>query len=797
MNNLSKAFVLSVAIALTGCTEKDPQQFIKEGQVLFEKGDLKEAQVQFKNALQLNPQLAEAYYGLALLDEKEKNWSAMKKNLEDTLTNDPNHIEAHIKLGLINRLAKQLDLAKKHVAAALKLSTDNIDATMLKASIYHDEGQEDKAMELLGKILGKDNLNAEAISLKTSILLSEKQYDKALAVINFGIEAHPELLGLGMLKIQLYQELKNEDGIINTFKILISRHPKNKTLYYSQLKALIDMGRFKQAEKELYKTINIFPKDVDMKLLLVTSVSHRDKIEAEKLLKEYITTHPKKQAFKFRLAEYYIANQRIPEAKSLLTGIVNADPIGQEGLKAKIQLASLAWMRKDKDTTSKIVEEALATDATNSDGLMLRSRLRLDNKDIDLAISDLRIVLRDQPNSEQAMLLMAKAYLLQGEMEMARSYWRKVLEVNRSSMPAIIPLTTMLLKRGDIDRALELINKSIKADPKNPTLLELLFKLHISQKDWVGAEVVINTIKETAQREVAAQILEAVLAQNRNQYKQAIQIYKGVLSSQPNNIIALKGLAQSYQAFGDQVEWISYLKIFTKKNPMNIQALNMLGRAYSRRGEWEVAQKTLQQVVQAKSKSSETYSLLASVLLQQGKSEEATETYLLGLQSIPDNTELLMKLAKQYERTKQFDKAIVIYDSLIKRFPDGLEIVNNLAYILVTFNADDASKKRALMLVKGFKGMGRDNPFWLDTYGWVLLKVGDIKTAIIILQKAIAGVKDNAAMHYHLAEAFYAAGEIEKSKAEVKRALSLADSNETFNEIEQAKKLLNKLNLNP
>ena len=111
MNKLPKALALSVAIALAGCAEDDPQQFIQQGKALIEKGEIKSARVQFKNALQLNPQLAEAYYGLALLDEKAKEWQSMRNNLLETVTLDPNHLDGQVKLGYL--LANDIDKAKE------------------------------------------------------------------------------------------------------------------------------------------------------------------------------------------------------------------------------------------------------------------------------------------------------------------------------------------------------------------------------------------------------------------------------------------------------------------------------------------------------------------------------------------------------------------------------------------------------------------------------------------------------------------------------------------------------------
>jgi len=792
VNNLSRTLVLCSVLMLTACAEDDPQKFIEEGKVLFEKGEMESAKVQFKNAIQINPKLAKAYYGLALIEEKEKAWPAMKKNLQDTLAIDPNHLDAHVKLGLIERLSGQVDKAKEQVALALKLNPDDINAMLLEASIQNDEGHKDKSMQLVEKILEKDPLNVEAISSKASILLSYKRYDEALIVLNHGIEVYPEELGLDMIKIQLHKEQGDDEAVIQDFEILIPKHSDNKTLYYSQLKALLDMGKSKKAEEALRKAIDAFPSDTDMKLIMIAQIERRDLAEAEKLLKEFIVAQPESYQLKSRLAELYIVNQRVSDAEPVLKDIVAADPIGKDGLNAKIRLADLAWIQKDKETANELVEEVLAIDSGNGNALLLRAQLRLDNKQADDAISDLRIVLRDQPDSDQAMISMANAYLFKREFEVAESYWRKALEVNPKNPDAIIPLVTVLINRGEVGRAVGLLNKSIKTSSNDPVLQELLVKLYVSQKDWVSAEAAIGALKKLPQNTVATQMLEGMLAKSRGGYEQAIKIYKEIISNQPGVIAAFKELGEIYQSTGRGNDWVEYLKGYIKQNPDKVFAYNMLGRAYAIEKKWSEAREILEKALLVESKSQETYSVLAAVQLQQGESKGVTETYRKGLIAFPDNPVLLMKLAKQHERMKDFGEAIAIYDNLLKQYPNNLQIVNNLAYLLVEFGDEVADQKRALLLVEQLKDVG--DPYLLDTYGWVLFKVGDVDKAAQIMKKVVSIAPENALFRYHLGEVYYAAGDHGASKIELEKSLLLVGKNKGFPGVERARQLVKEIN---
>jgi len=791
VNDLSRVITLCAAIALTGCGEEDPQQYINEGKALFEKGEMKSAGVQFKNALQIQPKAPEAFYGLALIAEKQADWKSMRRNLVDLIAIDPNHVDAHAKLGLL--LIGDIDKAKEQMAIALTLDSENIEAILLDGRIQHKEKNNAGALSQVDRVLAKDAMNTDAIWLQATIFISDKRYDEALTVLNQTIAARSDNddVGLDMLRIRLYKEQEKHEEVIRGYDELIAKRPEDKTFRYNQIEILSRFGKPGQVEKKIREAISNDPEDVGLKLGLVDFSERSDAAQAEALLKEFVEANPDELRFKTRLAGFYIGNSRNSEAQDVLNKIVVVDPTGKDGLTAKVRLAEIAWKDGDKITAEKLTSEVLSVDTGNSDALLFRAGMHLNSKDPDGAISDLRIVLRDQPNSDQAMVMLAQANMLNGEPEVAESNWRKALEANPGNLSAIMPLTSALLKRRDTVRAEELLIKSLKVNPENVSVLELLVKVRASKKDWAGAEATVNKMKKMPHATLVAQMLEGMLAASKGRHLEAIQVYQGVLEQKPDSPEALMMMARSYEASGRRAEYIAFLKAFIEEKPDNIVAYNTLGMVYAADKRWDAAAKILQQALSVDSKSLRSYKFLATVLTQQGKTAEVIELYRKGMVEFPDNAELILELAGQFELNKDYASAISIYKSLLKKFPDNDVAANNFADVLLNFSNDQTGLQQALSLAVRFKDS--DNPYFLDTYGWVLFKTGEFEKAVAVLKQSAKVAPENAAIRYHLGESLYAVGDHSASKLELEKSLLLVKKNNEFAGIKRAIQLLKEI----
>jgi len=775
---------------LTACAEDDPQQFIKEGQALFEKGDLKEAGVQFKNALQLNPQLAEAYYGLALLSEKTNDLRSMAQNLLETVRLAPENVEAQVKLGFL--VIDNLDKAKEYLAIALKLEPENINVMLLDGRIRLLEKDYKGVISQVDRVQVKEPLNEGALWLQSKVYIEEKQYEKALVLLNEGLAAYPDNMEFGMLKVRLYKEKRNFDGISRTYEQLVALHPEDKKLRYAQLEVLARTAKDAEVvEKSLRNAIAADENDLTLKLTLIDMLERRDIDQAEKQLKQFIQTSPDNMDLKGRLAGFYMGHKKNLLAQNLLKQVAEQDSNGKNGLVAKVRLAELALVQKNKELAEKLLSEVLLVDNANSNALLLRANLRLAAKDSDGVISDLRIVLRDKPDSVEGMVVMAKAYVLKGEQEVAESFLHKALEVNPANINAIIPLVAARTERGDSERAEDLLVKAIKVDSTNSALTEMLVRVRVIEKDWVGAQFAIDELKKQLKDHFPAQMLTGMLLGFQGKHGEAIGIYKDILIEKPEMNAALLAIKDSYHSAKQPKEYIVFLKGYLESNPHSIPAVDLLAKKYIEEKKWAESEKVLRRIITLEPKSILGYRLLGAVLLAQGKTIDALKVYQNGLTAMPDNPSLMLALAKYYKEVKAYDKSIASYEKLLKIFPKADEAANDLADLLVSISDDPVNLNRAKQLVERFKNS--QQPYALDTYGWVMFKVGELDKAVIALRQSAKAVPSNMDIRYHLGEVLYAKADYLESKKELQAAIALSKKQGAFIGSERAQQLLKKI----
>src|SRR5208337_1216738 len=93
--------VCLLTVLLTGCS-RDPnvrkQKFYESGQRYFDKGQYREAAIQYKNAIQIDSTYGNAHYQLALALLKLQQWSMAYQELGRTIELQPDNYQARIDL---------------------------------------------------------------------------------------------------------------------------------------------------------------------------------------------------------------------------------------------------------------------------------------------------------------------------------------------------------------------------------------------------------------------------------------------------------------------------------------------------------------------------------------------------------------------------------------------------------------------------------------------------------------------------------------------------------------------------
>jgi tetratricopeptide (TPR) repeat protein len=161
-----------------------------------------------------------------------------------------------------------------------------------------------------------------------------------------------------------------------------------------------------------------------------------------------------------------------------------------------------------------------------------------------------------------------------------------------------------------------------------------------------------------------------------------------------------------------------------------------------------------------------------------------------GLGANPRSEELRLLLAASLSELGDVDQAIAEYELMLKQSPKSLAAANNLAVLLADNKGDRASLERALALSRDFE-QSAANPYFLDTLGWVYVKLGQGDQGVRVMRKAVEQAPEQPLLNYHLGMAYYRAGAGKEARTYLEKAMK---AGKPFSGVEEAKAVLAKLN---
>jgi tetratricopeptide (TPR) repeat protein len=160
--------------------------------------------------------------------------------------------------------------------------------------------------------------------------------------------------------------------------------------------------------------------------------------------------------------------------------------------------------------------------------------------------------------------------------------------------------------------------------------------------------------------------------------------------------------------------------------------------------------------------------------MKMDRQAKAVEAASAGLKAIPNHVQLLLNLGMIEDSGARFDAASEAYEAVLRQQPRNVIAANNLAALIAdAWPTDRARLEQARRLVESFRNS--QEPFLLDTLGWVQYRLGNLDDAIEILERSVKARPELAQIRYHLGMAYRARGNLSKARYE----LELATANTT------------------
>jgi tetratricopeptide (TPR) repeat protein len=238
---------------------------------------------------------------------------------------------------------------------------------------------------------------------------------------------------------------------------------------------------------------------------------------------------------------------------------------------------------------------------------------------------------------------------------------------------------------------------------------------------------------------------------------------------------------------GRMSEAASNFSAVLEQDPGNTEALDVLARTFLRMDDPASAILPLQTLADRNLADAETYSSLgyAYHLLRQDSLAIAALSRALGME--PDRVDALSTLALIHDDNGRTDRSDSLYQAALRTYENPSQQKDD-AYYLLFNNYSYSLAQRGLDLERAL-GMSREsvqfdnsNSSYLDTFGWILFRHGDLDSAKQYISRAIAAsTADPSPVFFeHLGDILIASGNREAAIAAWKQSLALDPGNATL-----------------
>jgi predicted Zn-dependent protease len=683
---------------------------------------------------------------------------------------DPNDVEAKLELGRLLVAGGALDQGLELANAAIKLDGHNASAFALRGAVLLLIKDASGAKRDAKAALEIDPANAGALIVLAAERAAGGDVEGALLILDRQATAHEKDIGIQLFKLSLFDKLKDSKRAEALLRKLSELYPQEHAFQIRLARLYMDQKRPDDAEKEL-RALAADPSDVEAGLNVVRFLQ---RVKGPAVAREELLSRIKVGAnvFKYQLAlaEFDFAQGRADDSIQLLEKLISDARVPNDAMAAQVVLAQLQFSRKNFDTAKTLVASILRKDNRNLDGLKLQAQLRLEQGQVDAAVTDLRQALNDQPQSKDLMVLLATAYERSGSIELAEKQYADATRASNFDVGIGLTYAAFLQRRGNIERAEDILTQLARRWPNNIAVLTRLADVKLVRQNWIGAQAIAEAIQQIGGGGVADQIQAAALI-GRGKYDDSIKILESVYAAAPSAEQPIAALVDAMVRTQQLERAATFLQSVLKHSPENIDAHILMGSVQLQKNAPKEALQSFQAAIELQPKQAAGYLALSGFYLREKNIDEAEKVVRTGLAQQPDNFPLHQTLAVALERKGDYEAAIAEYEVMLKQQPGSLIAANNLASLISEHRTDKANLEHAYSVAAILRKS--QIPSFKDTLGWIEYLRGDYKTATGLLEEAAAALPDRALVQYHLGMSYVATGQTAKASEQFKKALAL------------------------
>jgi len=673
------------ALLVAGCGSNSPDSVMASAKDYLAKNDPKGAVIQLKNALQKNPDLAEARFllGKALLDTGDPTGAEVELRKAENLGHPAEQVvpllaRTLLALGQAEKVSKDLSKTELTTPAA---------KADLQASIgqaYMMQGKLELAEAAFTAALAAQPDYPPAVLGEARLKASRNDFQGALVLLESALEKSPKLYEAWLLKGELLNVQGNPEGALQAFRKAVEAKPDHLAAHSRIVGQLLSTGNIEEANKQVEAMKQVapnHPRTLYQSALL--AYQKKDLPKARETIQMMLRLVPESPlglqlagAIEYELKAY-------PQAEAYLVKAVSKTP--ELGIARRLLIGN--YLRAGQPMKAQaVLEPVLDKIDKDSNMLALAGQVFMQTGQVDKAGTYFAKAAALDPKNAGKRTSLALVNLARGDSEGAFRDLEEVAATDTGSR-ADLALIAAHIQRREFDAALKAIAALEKKQPNQPLPHNLRGAALLGKRDIAGARKSFEqalTI-DPAHYPAAANLAKLDLSEKNPDA--ARKRFESVLAKDPKNLSAHLALAQMAANAGGSTEDVAALiRKAIAANPTDTTARQALIAHYLSRKEMKSALSAAQDAIAAIPDKPELLDMAARAQQAAGDHNQALAT-LGKLAAInADSPVPYLRMAEVELATKNKDAAEQSLHKALKIKPDSLEAQRGLMMLEISRN---------------------------------------------------------------------------------------------------------------
>ncbi|OWY29804.1 XrtA/PEP-CTERM system TPR-repeat protein PrsT [Herbaspirillum robiniae] len=778
------ATACAVILACSGITAcgrfQSADSLLSEAKQYQQKGDNAAAEIQLKNALQKDPDNAEARLMLGKIYLDSGNALSADKELRRALGLGtkpelvlPSLARALLIEGQFDKLLEETrslplqgDIAALRGNAYLGLGKSADAKNAFNAALQSDpklplaligmarsallDKDLDSANRYTEDAIAKNPGNTEVLMFKANLLRGQGKLDEAVATLNQVLALKPELVEarLGRADIEIRQ--RKFDVARDDIQAAQKAAPKNLLPTYMMAVLEFTQGKNADALTDVQKVLAAAP-DYMPGVLLAGAIQYAlgSMPQADLHLLKYLEKNPDDQYARKLLASVQLKNGQKSKAMGTLSPALQANQQDPEMLALA---GEISMENKDFGKASEYYEKASVLAPQSARYHMGLGLSNLGRGQSTTAVSQFETAASLDTKSPQAGILLIMTHMRLKEFDKALAA-AEALEKEQPNNPLVQNLKGGLyMNKNDPARARASFEKANALDPAYFAAVANLAQMDIKENKPEAARKRFEAILAKDKKNIPAMSALAAMADRDKHPQEATQWLERAVNENPDSILANTQLISRYLQIGEKQKALTKARNLQSVNPTDAGALEILAQAQFANDDKQGALSSYQRLVVLVPDSAPAQLRLASLYMATNNLNAAADAARKALELQPDFADAEVFRATLYTQSGDNQKALTVARQMQKQ-PSQALIGYELEGNIQAFQKQPDLAAKAFE--KAYEGDRQNVRLLMKLHGSLMLS-GKNREAEALAAQWFKAHPNDVALHLYLGESYLA-----------------------------------------